>query len=280
MHISELNIYPVKSLRGIALEQAELGVRGLAFDRHWMIVDDVGRFVTQRQLPAMAQVSVHLTAERLELHHTDAATLRIELARDDQPSLTAYVWEDRCRALDEGAEAARWLTDVLGDVKGSGLRLVRFPLEEQRAVDARYQRGEGAHTAFADGFPFLITNDASLAAVNATLAQKGLDPVPMSRFRPNVVVAEAEAFAENGWDALHGAGERFRLGLRKACQRCKITTVDQLSGEIRVPGEPLRTLVEMSAHFGKPGGYFGQNATLLAGAGETLRVGESLTASD
>ncbi|MGM0783361.1 MAG: MOSC domain-containing protein [Pseudomonadota bacterium] len=280
MHISELNIYPVKSLRGIALEQAELGVRGLAFDRHWMVVDDVGRFVTQRQLPAMAQVNVHLTAERLELKHADASTLCIELARDDQPSLTAYVWEDRCRALDEGAEAARWLTDVLGGFKGSDLRLVRFPPQQQRAVDARYQRGEGAHTAFADGFPFLITNEASLAAVNATLAEKGLDPVPMSRFRPNVVVADAEAFAENGWDTLHGAGGYFRLGLRKACQRCKITTVDQRSGEIRVPGEPLRTLVEMSAHFGRPGGYFGQNATLLEGDGETLRVGESLTAAD
>ncbi|TFH85201.1 MOSC domain-containing protein [Billgrantia azerbaijanica] len=277
MHITQLNVYPVKSLRGIALEQAELGVRGLPYDRHWMVVDDVGRFVTQRQLPRMAQVAVRLDADALVLEHPEAPPLSIELARDDQPSLTAYVWEDRCRALDEGAEAARWLTGVLGDLKGSGLRLVRFAPDQQRRVDPHYQRGEQAHTAFADGFPFLVTSEASLATVNAVLEKKGLDPVPMSRFRPNIVVAGGEGFAENGWDELHGVEGRFRLGLRKACQRCKITTVDQHSGEIRVPGEPLRTLVEMSAHFGRPGGFFGQNATLLAGEGERLRVGESLT---
>jgi len=280
VHIAQLHVYPVKSLRGIALEQAELGVRGLPWDRRWMVVDDVGRFVTQRQMPRMAQVAVRLEADALVLEHPEAPPLSIELACNDQAPLTAHVWEDRCRALDEGAEAAGWLTSVLGDLKGSGLRLVRFAPDERRAVDARYLRGEGAHTAFADGFPFLVTSEASLAAVNATLAEKGLDPVPMSRFRPNIVVAGAAGFAENGWDELHGTGGRYRLGLRKACQRCKITTVDQHSGEIRVPGEPLRTLVEMSAHLGKPGGFFGQNATLLAGEGETLRVGESLTALD
>nr|WP_163560711.1 MOSC N-terminal beta barrel domain-containing protein [Halomonas sp. NO4] len=278
MHISELYIYPVKSLRGIALERAKLGVRGLAFDRHWMVVDDEGRFVTQRQLPAMAQVAVRLAPDTLVLEHPAAAPLTIELARDDQSALTASVWEDRCRALDEGGEAARWLTGVLGAVNGSGLRLVRFAPDQQRGVDARYLQGEGAHTAFADGFPFLVTSESSLAAVNAALVKKGLDPVPMSRFRPNIVIDGAEGFAENGWGELHGTEGRYRLGLRKACQRCKITTVDQRSGDIRVPGEPLRTLVTMSAHVGKPGGYFGQNATLLAGPGETMRVGDSLTA--
>lgn len=276
MKITQLTIYPVKSLRGISLERAELTERGLAHDRQWLVVDDIGRFVTQRQLPGMARISVRLTDEALVLEHPDAAPLAVPLEGEDRPRLPVYVWDDLCQALDEGAEAAAWLGAVLGDFKGSGLRLVRFAPDQRRDVEAHYLApDERAHTAFADGYPFLVVTQGSLDEVNRRLAAKGLAPVPMERFRPSIVVDAAEPFAEDGWDALTLHEGAVRLGLRKPCQRCKITTVDQATGEIAVPGEPLRTLVEMNTRRA-PGGYFGQNAILLTGDGDTLAVGDEL----
>ncbi|WP_372611280.1 MOSC domain-containing protein [Halomonas sp.] len=276
MRISQLNIYPVKSLQGIALETARLTEAGLALDRNWMLVDDIGRFVTQRELPAMARIAVSLDAESLVLTHPDASPLRMPLVRDDSPCLTAYVWEDRCEVLDEGPAAARWLTGVLGALRGSGLRLVRLAPEHRRRVEPHFLRqGERPHTAFADGYPFLVASEASLGELNRRLDAKGLGPVPMSRFRPNIVIDGETPFAEDGWEALVSADGTSRLGLRKPCQRCKITTVDQHFGEIREPGEPLRTLVEMNPRVSR-GGFFGQNAILLDGEGEALSVGDRL----
>lgn len=277
MRVSALNCYPVKSLRGISLERATLGVRGLAYDRNWMVVDQVGRFVTQRQMPPMARVSTHLENGWLVLKHPEAEPLAIELARRDQPRLTAYVWADACQALDEGEEAAAWLTAVLGDLRGSKLRLVRFDDEHRRPVEARYLQGEQAHTAFADGYPFLIAAEASLEALNHSLGRKGIEPLPMNRFRPNIVVEGSPAFAEDGWQDVSEQEGRYRFGIRKPCQRCKITTVDQASGTIEVPGEPLQTLIQMKTQPLRPGAYFGQNATLLEGAGQTIKVGDEIS---
>jgi uncharacterized protein len=278
VRISQLTVYPVKSLRGISLDRARLTPEGLAWDRRWMVVDDVGRFVTQRQLPAMARIAVALEEGALVLRHPRVESLRIALADQGQARLAVHVWDDRCEALDEGAEARAWLGRVLGDLKGSGLRLVRVAPEHRRAVDPHYlAAGEVAHTGFADGYPFLVVGEASLDEVNRNLAAKGLAPVPMGRFRPSLVVDDATAFAEDGWDTLAAADGAWRLGLRKPCQRCRITTVDQASGEIPVPGEPLRTLVETNTR-AAPGGYFGQNAILLAGEGEMLRVGDRAVA--
>ena len=274
MNITQLNVYPVKSLRGISLDRAEVTERGLAHDRQWMVVDDIGRFVTQRQLPRMARIAVRLSDESLVLEHPEASPLHVPLGREDQPRLPVHVWDDQCQALDEGAEAAEWLGAVLGDFKGSGLRLVRFAPDQRRGVETQFLApGEQAHTAFADGYPFLVVSEASLAEVNRVLQAKGLAPVPMTRFRPSIVVDAAEPFAENGWGELVLQEGAVRLGLRKPCQRCKITTVDQATGQIAVPGEPLGTLVQMNTRLA-PGGYFGQNAILLAGEGRTIAVGE------
>jgi uncharacterized protein YcbX len=276
MRITGLNVYPVKSLQGIALESASLAETGLALDRHWMLVDDTGNFVTQREVPAMARIAVSLDTDSLVLSHPDASPLRISLVGDDLQWLTVHVWEDRCEALDEGPVAARWMAGVLGDFKGSGLRLVRLAPAHRRWVEPHFLGvGERPHTAFADGYPFLVTSEASLAEVNRRLHAKGIAAVPMSRFRPNIVIDGENPFDEDGWEALASADGRFRLGLRKPCQRCKITTVDQYSGEIRIPGEPLRTLVEMNPRLLK-GGFFGQNAILLESKEGTLRVGDWL----
>jgi uncharacterized protein YcbX len=278
MHISQLNIYPVKSLRGITLEEATLTERGLAFDRHWMVVDARGRFVTQRERPTMARVAVRLEEDRLVLEHPDAAPLSIPLRPRGLSRLAVSLWNDTCEALDEGAEAADWLTAVLGGVERGRLHLVRFPEERRRAVEADYLRGETAHTAFPDGYPLLVAHQASLDRLNHRLVAKGLERVPMSRFRPNLVVEGEAPLAEVEWDAL-SLVSGVRLGLRKPCKRCKIITQDSHTGEAPVPKEPLKTLVEMDTQPGWQGAFFGQNAIPLDGIGQALRVGEPLTAT-
>ena len=279
MKITQLVIYPVKSLGGIALDDACLTAEGLARDRRWMVVDDVGRFVTQRQLPAMATIRVSVESEALVLSHPGVEPLCVPLAARGLTRRSVTVWEDRCDALDEGPEARAWLRAVLGDLRGSGLSLVRFATDHRRRVEPHsLAPGEEAHTGFADGFPFLVSSTATLAELNRRLLAKGLEPVPMSRFRPNIVVETAAPLAEDDWCELAAADGRWRLGLRKPCQRCKIITVDQRSGVIALAGEPLRTLVEMNARLA-PGGYFGQNAILLAGDGARLSVGDTVTSS-
>ncbi|MDT8894255.1 MOSC N-terminal beta barrel domain-containing protein [Halomonas sp. I1] len=279
MRITQLNIYPVKSLRGIGLETASVTARGLAFDRHWMIVDDDNRFVTQRELPAMAQVRVRLEPQALILEHADAPDpLVIELGRNAaSPRLAVRIWKDECEALDEGEKAAAWLTRVIGRPGGSGLRLVRFPDDQRRDIEPDYLRGEPAQTGFADGYSFLVTSEASLEALNERLLDKGLDGVPMSRFRPNIVVTGEGPFDERQWGELGNDEAGVRLGLRKPCKRCKIITQDQHTGVAPVPREPLKTLVEMATQPGWKGAFFGQNATLLAGEGRELRVGDRLS---
>lgn len=282
MRITQLNIYPVKSLRGIALEEAKLVETGLAHDREWMLVDSVGRFVTQRELPAMATISVFLDAETLRLEHPSREPLCVPLGTpetlDERLRHTVYVWKDRCEALDEGDEASRWLTDVLGELKGSQLRLVRFAPEHRREVEGDFLKpNEQSHTRFADGYPLLVVNTASLNALNKQLAEQGVEAVPMNRFRPNIVVEGEPAFAEVSWAELMTAG-KGRLGLRKPCQRCKIITQDQHSGVAPAPKEPLRSLVLMGTQPGWRGAFFGQNAIVLEGVGTTLRVGECLAA--
>ena len=276
MRIRQLHIYPVKSLGGIALNEARLTTEGLAWDRRWMVVDDVGRFVTQRQRPRMAQVRAHLEENTLVLTHPATKPLRVSLVGEGQARLSAYVWQDRCDALDEGSEARSWLSSVLGDLRGSGLRLVRFDAHQRRRVEPDFlSAGEQAHTGFADGYPFLVTTGASLSALNLALEARGGEALPMNRFRPNIVIEGTQPFAEDGWREI--GGDDWRLGLRKPCQRCGITSVDQQSGEIRHPGEPLKTLMALKPRLSWKGAFFGQNAILLSGEGKTIAVGDPLS---
>ncbi|MBY6188375.1 MOSC N-terminal beta barrel domain-containing protein [Marinobacter hydrocarbonoclasticus] len=277
MIITALTIYPVKALGGISLSQSTLGVTGLPWDRHWMLVDQAGRFVTQRQLPQLATLTPALDAETLVIRHPSQPPLSIALRRERDALTPVSLWQSDVMAFDEGPEASEWLTSLLGLYRGAPLRLVRFNRQEPRPVKAKYlEEEEFAHTEFADGFPFLVASEASLAALNDALRAKGESPVGMERFRANIVVDQlAEPFSELQDHRLSGPG--FTLAIRKPCQRCPVITVDQAKGTRPNPKEPLQTLMGLNP-LEKKGAFFGGNAILLAGEGVAISVGDSLEA--
>ena len=277
MQITQLIIYPVKSLKGISVTQSELQEHGLAWDRRWMLVDAQQRFVTQRQLPALATVEVALTDEHLVLSHPNVEPLSVPLAEPEGNLRLVSVWNDHCKALPESDDVSRWLVAALGE-QAQGLSMVRFATEFSRAVEEDFLDGGAAHTYFSDAYPFLIATTGSLDALNQALAAGGHAPVPMNRFRPNIVVESDEAWAEDRWATLSEQSGAFQLALRKPCKRCKITTIDQHTAAVPAPAEPLKTLIELNTQPSLKGAHFGQNATLLEGAGSVIRVGDRLAA--
>ncbi|MCW4148663.1 MOSC N-terminal beta barrel domain-containing protein [Halomonas janggokensis] len=279
MKIVQLNVYPVKSLQGITLEQTRLHAHGLAWDRRWMLVDPRQRFVTQRQLPALATIGVALTDEHLVLSHPDVEPLSVPLAEPEGKLRLVSVWNDHCKALPEGPEVTHWLEAALGE-QAKGMSLVRFATEFTRAVEEDFLDGGAAHTYFSDGYPFLLTTTGSLDALNNALTAGGQAPVPMSRFRPNVVIECDLPWAEDRWATLSESTGTFQFTLRKPCQRCKITTIDQQTAAVPEPGEPLKTLLSLNTQPDLKGAHFGQNATLTGGDGAIIRVGAALEASE
>lgn len=287
--ITDLFIYPVKSLRGIRLTEASVGVRGFRWDRLWMVVDENGRFVTQRNIPAMAQISVDVTQHSLIFRHDDHDDCHVALVRSEgkgseeegnNGAVQVTVWGDDCDAFDEGEQISRWLTLVLGTWRDSVLRLVRFDESTKRRVEHTASEETQAHTAFSDGFPYLVTSQASLDALNTVLVNKGSEKVSMDRFRPNIVLKGTGPFEEDRIRSLLSPGQPdIRLALCKPCQRCKVTSIDQQSGVVKEVKEPLSSLIAMKTQPDLKGAYFGQNAILMAGEGGVLKVGDRLEVS-
>jgi uncharacterized protein YcbX len=217
--------------------------RGLLFDRHWMLVNEKGRFLTQRELPRMALITPDLTDNGLRLHAPGMVDLDVLQGTGDQ--LQVQVWRDECTARTMNTVADQWLSDFLGQP----CRLVYLPDEQRRQVDQTYARTED-QVGFADGFPFLLISRASLNDLN----QRGGLNLPMTRFRPNLVVEGCEAYAEDNWKHIRIGETEFRVV--KPCSRCVIPTINPDSGE-REGNEPLKTLMS----YRKQGNsvYFGQN---------------------
>jgi uncharacterized protein len=262
--LSELHIYPVKSLGGIALEKALVTERGLEHDRRWMVVDPEGEFLTQREHPGMATVWVDVNEHSLSLAAPDRDTIEVPFACTPSPALRVRVWNSDVEALAVSAAADSWLSDHLG----TPCRLVHMPDTTRRACDPD-RAGAGRIVSFADGYPFLVTNEASLADLNRRAGTE----LPMNRFRSNLVVRGAEAWAEDNWNEFTIGEVRFKAA--KPCGRCQVTTTDQATGEVRGP-EPLATLATFrDSEFGV---RFGMNLVAL-GAG-TLRLGDMLVPTD
>ena len=282
--ISALYIYPVKSLAGISLASATLGEHGLRWrdlvtDRQWMLVLANGRFVTQRQWPQLAQIKTELSDEALILHHHSADSIRIPYQYDASRTCQVTVWRDEVTAFDEGDAVADWLAQVTGTE--SGVRMVRFGAESNRAVSSAYLwQGEQSQVGFSDGYPILVTNTASLEQFNHHLRQQDLSPMAMTRFRPNVVLTHLEPWKENQLTGISHQKNNYQLGFRKPCERCPVITIDQQTGDKPEQAHPLKALLDYDALGHGQGAYFGQNAIICKGVGQFIEVGDDVRLDD
>ncbi len=255
LKVSELAIYPVKSFAQIVLNSAFVDRFGLSQDRRWMVVDESGQFVTQRQYPKMCLVQQVLTEYGIQLSAPGMPDLAVSKSSHTIRQKVT-VWDDHCNALDSGDEAAEWISRFLGIT----CRLAFFPENEFRQVDLSYAQ-VGDQTAFSDGFPLLLISQASLDGLNARLEL----PIEMARFRPNLVVDGCDAFAEDGWKRLRVGPVTLRVV--KPCSRCVIPCIDLLTG--KRGQEPLRTLSRYRRRDNQV--YFGQN--LIAESVGTIETG-------
>ncbi len=231
MHLREIHRYPVKGLRGHAVDRAAVEAVGLAGDRRWMVVDPSGAFQTIRQIPAMTRVDVDLQDGGLVLRHPDQGTLAVAVPSEGTPTEPVRIWRDTVDAVPADPAAARFLSGALG----SPVRLVYMADPDARAVDPAYAAAAD-RVSFADVFPLLLTTTASLDDLNGRLGT----PVSMRRFRSNLVLEGAVSWAEDEWRVVRVGAVRFRVA--KPCGRCVVTTRDPDTGEQVDGNEPLRTL--------------------------------------
>lgn len=232
LKIQEIRIYPVKGLRGLSVREARVEPWGLAGDRRWMVIDPQNTFVSQRRVPRMAAVDAVVQPAGLRLSAPDGGDLEVPVPGATAPSVEVAIWKSLVPALAGGPAADRWLSGALG----TPCRLVYMAdPANARPADPEYAAATD-RVSFADGFPLLVTNAASLVDLNGRLSQ----PVTMDRFRTSVLVTGAAAWAEDGWRRLRVGEAEFAAV--KTCARCAVVTVDQTSGLMAEDNEPLRTL--------------------------------------
>lgn len=230
--ISHLFVYPIKSCAGVALKESLLIETGLEFDRAWMVVDESGEFVSQRELPRMALIAPQLKQFEMVLRAPGMLALHIALDAVEKPC-RVQVWDDKCAAFDMGDVAAQWFTDFLmqerpAHVAAMKLRLVRFDPAERRMSNKKWTQGKQVLNQFSDGFPVLVISEGSLQELNTRLVSAGHAAVGMDRFRPNIVLSGLQAHDEDRTDQLviSGADSDITLALIKPCPRCPIPDVN------------------------------------------------------
>lgn len=268
--VTGLFVYPVKSMRGLARESVRLAATGFEWDRQWMLVNASGTFLSQRTHPQLARLVPEITPAALVIRGPGLAALEVPLAADGGGSggsgsggerVAVRVHRDPCVGVDQGPAAARWVSAALGEP----LRLVRVPPDPARAANPAFAGSTPAPMGFADGFPVLVCNEASLADLNTRLPA----PIPMERFRPNVVLSGLAPWAEDHIDSL--TVDAVTLRLVKPCTRCTIPSIDQQSG---MPAtDPAPALREFRFDKALLGVTFGENAVVVAGVGSEIRRG-------
>lgn len=269
LKLSEIWVYPVKSLGGISLQEAQVTDRGLELDRRWLLVDDDNRFLTQREYPQLALFRPEIIEGNLKIVHKELLEwiivpfcLDVERKND---TIKVVVWDDTIDAFEVSSEISNWFSKIVG----FSARLVYMPDESKRKVDPDYAISGEEITSFADAYPFLIIGQSSLDDLNSRLDEK----VSMNRFRPNFVFTNGAAFEEDFW-------RNFKIGNVpfagvKRCDRCVMTTVDQEKGVVSSK-DPLKTLAKFR-NFGNKV-LFGQNLIGL-GVG-TVSVGDEINVLD
>jgi uncharacterized protein YcbX len=259
MILSDMFIYPVKSLAGIRVSEWEVVETGLKYDRQWMLIDEDGQFLSQRRLPKMALIQTQLTDSELILSAPNFVDFHLSLESKGGAIIQSTVWKDCCDAQHVSKEVDAWFSKVLE----IPCQLVYLPTETKRGVDLNYANAAD-RVAFSDGFPFLIVSENSLNALNAELE----NPIEMARFRPNLVISGCEAYAEDFWREIQIGDIVFRLP--KPCSRCSVPGINPHTAE--VTKEPLTTLSRLRKWQNKI--YFGQNA--LHNSVGMLKIGDNV----
>ena len=262
-------LYPIKGCRGIAVERATLTATGLEIDgigdREWVVVDEHGEFLSQRELPDMTLIETRLTSSTLRLKAPGMLQLEVPFASEGDV-VNVTVWNDTVAAVTQGDVADAWFSRYLGQ----SCRLMRFDPEARRLSNVRYTGATSAPYKFADAFALLIASTASLTDLNARLSKRGIAPVGIERFRPNLVLAGIEAFEEDYVERITIG--TLELRVVKPCVRCSVPNVDPATGETSTePGDTL-ALYRDNARAG--GVTFGVNAIVIRGDAE-LRRGDA-----
>jgi uncharacterized protein YcbX len=258
--LSSLTYYPIKACRGFDVSESHVERMGLADDRRMMVVTPEGEFLTQREHPRLALVTPTLSNNSLTLSAPNFDSIQFPIQKSGTPTLVD-IWASKgVHAIDQGEESAGWFSDWLG----VSVRLVHVADGYKRKLNREYAVSTEDHTGFADGYPILIISEASLQDLNSKL----ISPLPMNRFRPNIVVQNCEPFAEDTW-------KRIRIGnvdmaLVKPCPRCVVTTIDKET--LEKSKEPLKTLAAYRNQ--EDGAMFGMNVIPL-NEGE-IKVGMSV----
>lgn len=265
LYLSELNIYPIKSLGGISLQESKIEARGLEYDRRWMLVDEEGLFITQRKYFELALLQVTIRDGELIVAYKNDLEQQIsfELLENTGKLIPVSIWDDESAGLEVSIRVNEWFSDFMK----MKVRLVQMPAEENRFVDPRYANDQEI-VSFADGYPCLLTGESSLAGLNAKLSE----PLPMDRFRPNLVFKGGTPHLEDTFGSFYIGDILFSAV--KPCARCVLTTIDQQTGD-KGP-EPLKTLAGYRLINKKI--LFGQNL-LHKGTGR-INVGEELRILD
>ena len=274
MKISEINIYPIKSLKGISLKTSSVEKRGLQYDRRWMIVDENGEFFTQREFPKMATISVDLKENGLQIAAENFENLVVPFEIEGK-TIKVRVWQSVCDAIVSDNKINEWFSDVLK----TDCKLVFMPDGSERNVSKNFNKNNDI-VSFADGYPLLVIGENSLNDLNERLEEK----LPMNRFRPNLVVSGSESFAEDHWKKIKIGETIFRSS--KPCARCVITTIDQKEGNFSGK-EPLKTLAKYrmakdvfpdnfaELDLGETAVLFGQNL-IAENFGEKIKIGDRI----
>lgn len=249
IQVSALTYYPIKACRGFDVNESLVERMGLAHDRRMMVVTPEGNFLTQREHPRLALVTPTLQHGTLTLSAPNFDSLQFAVQSTGVPS-PVNIWSSSgVDAIDQGEEAAQWFSNWLG----TPVRLMHVADGFKRKLNPNYAVSPDDHTGFADGYPILIISEESLQDLNSKLES----PLPMNRFRPNLVVRGCEPFAEDSWKRIRVGG--LEMALVKPCPRCVVTTIDKET--LAKSKEPLKTLGSYRTQEG--GAMFGMNVIPL-----------------
>lgn len=258
--LSAITIYPIKGVAGLSLDQATVEKRGLQHDRRFLIVDSENQFLSQRELSMLATIDAVPTPDGLDLRFRGGDSINVRFPNGHASRMEVTVWYSVVSAVDCGDEIAEWLSRGIG-------RSVRLTCMDQASKRMPGKGAEpGDEVSFADACPILLANEASLEELNGRLT----DPVPINRFRPNLVISGADAWMEDDWTSLQIGDLRFRAVAN--CKRCHVTTIDQATGK-KTGQEPLRTLAGYRTIDG--GAVFGRY--LIPDSLGTIRVGDPVS---